>query len=63
MRDEWFETKKPYGYEELDTRLASLAARCETAIYRLAEYRLGRIGEIVELIDERMPMPESYGTQ
>ena len=63
MRDEWFETKKPYGYEELDTRLASLAARCETAIYRLAEYRLGRTGEIVELIDESMPMPESYSSQ
>ena len=63
MRDDWFKTKKPYGYEELDTRLASLAARCETTIYRLSEYRLGNIDEIPELADERMPMPESYGSQ
>ena len=62
-RDDWYKTKKPYGYEALEERIASLRARCETAIYRLSEYRLGHISEIEELIDERMPMPESYGSQ
>ena len=62
-RDDWFKTKKPYGYEELETRLAALRTRCETAIYRLNEYRLGNIDKIEELIDERMPMPDSYSSQ
>ncbi len=62
-REDWYKAKKPYGIEELEERLAALSARCETAIYRLSEYRLGNIHEIEELNDERMPMPQSYGSQ
>ncbi len=59
FRKMWFSTRKAFGFEVLDTRLAGIRARTATAGMRLRSYRLGEISEIEELAAPKLAAPES----
>lgn len=51
----WFTECKPNGYEVLDIRLGGLRARLISTQNRISDYLEGRIEEIPELLEERIP--------
>ncbi|MCI7383908.1 MAG: beta-N-acetylhexosaminidase [Hungatella hathewayi] len=50
----WMEECKVFGYEVLDIRLAGVKARLEYARRRLAQYRSGGTGRLLELEEKRL---------
>ena len=62
FRDMWFDSRKAFGWHTLDTRFGSMKARIVSAIKLLEEYRVGKISEIEELAEPRLPMAESLWT-
>lgn len=62
FRKMWFDTRKAFGWEALDSRLGGMHARILTAKKRLEDYLEGRIDRIEELEEPRLPMPESLWT-
>lgn len=59
FRKMWFDTRKAFGWNQLDERLGGIKARVASAIKLLQEYRLGNITYIEELEEERLPLSES----
>lgn len=55
LRTLWYEDCKGHGFEILDTRLAGIANRCKTAIWRIKAYLNGQVDVIEELEEERLP--------
>lgn len=55
LRTLWYEDCKGHGFEILDTRLAGVANRCKTAIWRIEQYLNGQVDIIEELEEERLP--------
>lgn len=62
FRKMWFETRKAFGWEELDKRLGGMHARIVSSKRRIEDYLSGRIEKIEELDEPRLPMPESLWT-
>ena len=58
-RKMWFDTRKAFGWEELDARLGGMNARIVSAKRRIEDYLDGRINTIEELDEPRLAMPES----
>lgn len=56
----WYESKKAFGFERLDTNLARIEAGMETAIYRLSQYNSGLVPNLEELDEPQLPVPEYY---
>lgn len=52
----WMETYKPFGWEVLDRRYGGTKSRIETAIERLGEYLNGKLSQIEELEEMRLPL-------
>lgn len=50
----WFENNKPFGYEEVNNRLAALSATVRTASERIDDYLSGKIKRMEELEQERL---------
>ena len=53
-RDTWFRNNKILGWQNLDTRYAGMAARCDTAMLLINAYLAGEIPTIEELDEERL---------
>jgi hexosaminidase len=51
----WFSTNRPNGYEVIDLRLGGLMARYRSAMRRMTEFAEGKIDDIPELTEERLP--------
>lgn len=58
----WFDTRKAFGWEALDSRFGAMRSRTVTAMRRIRDYLDGRIITIEELDEPRLPMPESLWT-
>ena len=54
-RDTWFRNNKVLGWQNLDTRYAGMAARCDTAIMLIEGYLNGEFDKVEELEEERLP--------
>ena len=54
-RDTWFRNNKVMGWQNLDTRYAGIAARCDTAIMLIEGYLNGEFDKVEELEEERLP--------
>ena len=48
-------TNKPYGFEVVDGRVGWLQARFHTAMIRMDDFAQGRIDDIPELSDAKLP--------
>ena len=55
-RELWFATNKPYGFEVLDRRFGGLAARYDSAGYRMGRFAAGEISDIEELSAKKLPL-------
>lgn len=55
-RSLWHSTNKPNGFEVIDIRLGGILARLETAQLRMQEFAEGRIADLPELLEERLPL-------
>jgi len=62
FRTMWFDTRKAFGWEDLDHRFGGMRARTVSAKRRIEDYLCGRIPKIEELEEPRLPMPESLWT-
>lgn len=57
-RRSWFEQNKPHGWEVIDQRWAGLAGRLKSARMRLKDYLAGRVKELSELDEQRLPVSD-----
>lgn len=55
VKNQWFDSKKPFGWEIHDVRLAGIIERSKTAIERINMYLGGEIPCIDELTQDRLP--------
>jgi hypothetical protein len=53
-RDAWFRNNKVIGWQNLDTRYAGMAARCDTAVLLINSYLRDECDKIEELEEERL---------
>ena len=51
----WFADAKPFGYELLDIRLGGVKTRLESCCRRLRSFLEGRVENLEELEQERLP--------
>lgn len=58
-KKQWFESKKVFGWSNLDIRYGGLMERINTAIERLNGYLNGDIPSLDELKEERLPFDKS----
>lgn len=62
-RQRWLDTCKPFGWEVIEARYATLSGRLASLDERLSDWCAGRIGEIPELAAEmRVAWPDTAGT-
>lgn len=54
-RELWLHDFKPFGFEVFDIRLGGVATRLEYAQARVKEYLDGKVTELPELAEERLP--------
>lgn len=57
----WHEVYQPFGWEVMDTRYGSAILALETAQWRLAEYLDGRVEQLEELEEPRLPFDGNAG--
>ena len=55
-REKWFEIYKPFGWDIMDMRYASLVARIRSAIIEINQYLEGKLERIEELEEKRLPL-------
>ncbi len=61
LREEiWLSESKPFGYEILDIRFAGVITRLKYAAKRIEDYLSGKITEIPELDETRLPRIPGY---
>ncbi|MBP5152158.1 MAG: hypothetical protein ILP13_04520, partial [Lachnospiraceae bacterium] len=61
LREEiWLSESKPFGYEILDIRFAGVITRLKYAAKRIEDYLSGRVTELPELSEPRLPRIPGY---
>ena len=62
FRKMWFDTRKAFGWSQLDERFGGMKARITSAIKTLSMYRQNQTDKIEELEEPRLPLTESMWT-
>lgn len=60
-RSRWHDLYKPFGWEVIDVRYGTLLASLDSAIVRIQDYLDGRIQQIEELEEPRLPFQGQEG--
>jgi len=55
-REKWFKLYKPFGWDIMDMRYASLVARIRSAAIEVSQYLDGKLERIEELEEKRLPL-------
>ncbi|MFL2134116.1 beta-N-acetylhexosaminidase [Desemzia sp. FAM 24101] len=59
-RNVWMEYNKPFGWEVLDIRYGGTISRMSTAVDRVTDYLNGKLDEISELKENKLPFSNPY---
>jgi len=60
-RNLWHILYKPFGYEVMDLRYGALIARLDSALWRICQWTEGKIENLEELDEERLPFDNKDG--